>query len=330
MPPQRNSGWLSKLKKSDLYRGTQLGHAHTMIAILGAGAMGCLWAAHLARTHRVVFADARLNAPIERCFTFDACSESEEKPGATIRLQHLPPCELPRTPDLLMVCTKSYDALSALRTVLKESIHPRAILLFQNGLGSQQAILDTYPNQHVYAAVTTEGAYRRRDHIVHAGAGHTLIGAISEPAKQHPLPLLENLGAQALPLTYKADIWPRLWHKLVINCAINPFTALASCLNGHVPGQPLFQEWWPQLRDELHTLLDIAQCPLSRSQLKEMVFDVIEKTASNRSSMLQDVEAGRRTEIDDINGFAASLLAKNGKENTINQLLWERVRALGN
>src|SRR5690606_31811199 len=101
---------------------------------------------------------------------------------------------------------------------------------------------------------------------------------------------------------WESDILPVLWLKLAVNCAINPLSALHDCPNGEVPERAgaIFEP----LLAELHALLSSEGVSLSLAELRERILAVIRATASNSSSMRQDVLAGRRTEIDFILGHA--------------------------
>jgi 2-dehydropantoate 2-reductase len=93
-----------------------------------------------------------------------------------------------------------------------------------------------------------------------------------------------------------------LWLKLAVNCAINPLSALHDCPNGEVPERA--GAIFDPLLAELHALLSSEGVSLSLAELRERILAVIRATASNSSSMRQDVLAGRRTEIDFILGHA--------------------------
>ena len=68
--------------------------------------------------------------------------------------------------------------------------------------------------------------------------------------------------------------WSALWHKLAINCAINPFTAIADCQNGKVLNLDLFIQVWPDLREELVQMLKQAGYPMQKADLEHRVFSV--------------------------------------------------------
>lgn len=126
--------------------------------------------------------------------------------------------------------------------------------------------------------------------------------------------------------------------KLAINAAINPLTALFRVPNGELAREafrPLLNLLIEETSVVLRSLVDADGRPLLPSSdfateaLKATVMDVARRTASNRSSMLVDVEAGRPTEIDFISGHLVRLAASTGKAAPLNALLREKVATLG-
>ncbi len=297
-----------------------------MIAILGAGSMGCLWAAHLASL-APVFLSSRHTPEGKLTFNFTALSGEQQQHSFPL----LHPDLLDTKIATLLVCTKSHQSLGALASITPAISPETKIVLFQNGLGSQFEILDAFDEHTIFAAVTTEGVNRPRPHeVVHAGKGETHIGPLSSSAAAKLNGLDTELSSSGLTLKTHDEVWHMLWKKLAINCAINPFTALFDCPNGQVRQSHLFQSLWPELRSELSLLLNAAGHPVDAEALEQQIFAVMDNTANNISSMLQDIRQGKRSEIDDINGFAASFLAERNLPNRVNALLRERVHALGN
>jgi 2-dehydropantoate 2-reductase len=309
--------------------------------IMGAGAMGCLWAAHLqygTPSTTVTFIDSRPrnDQELTKELSFTVSSPF---------LPHIPDNEIlsfrlassvsDEPLHCLFVCTKSFDALKGLES-LKGSINTQTIIvLFQNGLGSQYGIVQAFPNNPIFAAVTTEGANKSSaKQIIHAGKGITRIGPLTSSAQDKSCyqDLLTHLQANkmrdTIEIQYEESIWQALWHKLIINCAINPYTALLNCPNGEVNSSQRFRSEWPELRKELAELLNKATHPLTEQEIETLVFDVMFKTRTNISSMLQDIRAGKQTEIADINGFAASFLSSHQSSNEINKKLEQDVLKL--
>jgi 2-dehydropantoate 2-reductase len=301
----------------------------TSLAIVGAGSIGRLWAAYLTSEEHVDFVTTRpLSAPQTLTYSLkQAFSPHAPQSQHQITLQAIETLE--QFPSHILLCTKSHSAANTALELYKHLPHRTPLFLFQNGLGSQHKILNALPETPLFAAVTTEGAnfHPPSSTLNHAGKGTTMFGPLNSAAQHHKdaikALLNTNLSAQ---LTNQ--IWPSLWHKLIINCAINPYTALADCKNGDAIKTPRFQQDWPNLRQELSSLSRLAEAPLSEQEVEAKVFAVATSTSENISSMLQDVRSAKPTEIDDINGFAFRYLAEHGKSYGVNKQLWEDVNAL--
>jgi len=231
---------------------------------------------------------------------------------------------------LLLVTTKAGDTLAALNDWLPRVPENTPVVLLQNGLGSQQAVAERWPGRPILAASTTEGANRPSpDVLVHAGVGDTWVGALTASAANHKAGVVQQLAASGLKVHAEANILQRLWQKLVVNAGINPFTALLDCPNGDILGSSLFQHNIDGLCAEMSLLL---QAEISESiapeVLREKIETVARSTASNTSSMRADVSAGRKTEIDFINGYLVQCGKCQGIATPVNQMLTERVQAL--
>jgi 2-dehydropantoate 2-reductase len=134
----------------------------------------------------------------------------------------------------------------------------------------------------------------------------------------------------------EGDIWTVLWMKLCVNCLINPIAAVEGVTNEHVPG--LLGEGEGSLRDRVvGELVEVGNADLikrgsdfrlERGEVVEGMMRVVENTMNNRNSMLQDVEKGRRTEIDTLNGW----VVRRGEEEGIacdgNRWLWEEIKRI--
>ncbi|MGP9833994.1 ketopantoate reductase family protein [Marinobacter sp. NSM] len=293
-----------------------------MIAILGAGSLGRLWAATLP-AGQVAFVPRPGQAPDPVYYRFQPIE------GESFRVT-IPWLQPSQSPELLLVTTKAGDTLEALKAALPSIPESTPIVLFQNGLGSQQQVAETWPQRPVLAASTTEGANRPEPALtVHAGRGATWVGALNPIG--HPLVdrVAQQLAESGLEVHPEWDILDRLWQKLVINAGINAFTAILDCPNGEILKQPFYQQWIDPLCEEISRLLGAAGQPKQAPEaLRDGVEAVARRTATNTSSMRADVLAGRPTEIDFINGYLARLGQQHGIATPVNQMLTERVQQL--
>ncbi len=195
--------------------------------ILGAGAIGSLWLAQLSRSDipcTLLVRPERL--PEGQHSQITELHITEE--GRTHRLvTSLESTSASSTITHLLVTTKAGDVLPALKA-LQQRLMPNTIfVLLQNGMGSQQQVVEHFPENPVYAGSTTDGAWRERAlHIHRAGRGETWLGALNVQAKaaRTPLPVIKGMNIQ-----FTDNILPRLQEKLAINSAINGLTALHNC-----------------------------------------------------------------------------------------------------
>lgn len=301
--------------------------AKPTIHILGAGALGSLWATKLSQDNNVVLLIKKTDDQ-PKFHRFDFIDDDKKKP---ITL----PCE-PSTPspsdtasiDILLVFTKSYDTLTAVKQLQSRITPSCRIILFQNGMGSQQEITQLLPHNAIFAASTTEGANRPDSKtVIYAGKGETWVGDISsQQSITETKAIVALLSSSTLSVAYSANIWETLWLKLAVNCAINPFTALLDCKNGELTDQSLFNTRITPLCHELSLAMQINHIDKTADELQSIIESVIKKTANNVSSMLQDVRAGKQTEIEYINGYIEMVAQSTGRKFPTNLNLLEEVR----
>ncbi|NND68455.1 MAG: 2-dehydropantoate 2-reductase, partial [Halioglobus sp.] len=183
-----------------------------------------------------------------------------------------------------------------------------------------------HPALDIYCGTTTEGAYRTGDlHIHHAGRGNTLIG---QQGRQEPPGWFSDYSHAIEPCIWEPDIDSALWHKLAVNCVINPLTAVHRCDNGALAEGEL-REQVEQLCAEVAQVSYAAGYTRTAQNILQDALNVIAATATNRSSMRQDVEAGRPTEIDFITGYLLQRAQEHGIAAPLNNALMHKVRGLG-
>ncbi|MGP4844232.1 ketopantoate reductase family protein [Marinobacter sp. 1Y8] len=297
------------------------------ILIIGAGAMGRLWAGYLSPAFRVIFG-RRLPGAAELSYQFSPINRSPtSRQGTTVNIPVAGDTHI--QPDLVLVTTKAPDALAAVKRFSPCIFDDTPVLLFQNGMGSQQAIAAAWPQMAVIAASTTEGAYLDNEgNVIHAGKGSTWLGGLTASGQAKVAITASLLALSGLNVQADSDIERRLWLKLAINAGINPFTAVLDCANGDIIGQPFFEERIAGVCSEISRLMALHDYPCTAEMLEDEVRAVAQRTAANSSSMRQDMKAGRSTEIDMMNGFIASESERQGLDAPVNRFLADTVKRL--
>lgn len=230
--------------------------------------------------------------------------------------------------DHLLLCTKAQDALEALDSVAHLLHGSTRVLLIQNGIKAQYAIAARYPTLALSCLSTNHGAYLRADYsVVHAGRGNSYLGSL-HPHADKPSQLLDSLPSTSMNIVWDADITGRLWTKFAVNCAINALTVIFDCRNGELLSLPEAAAQLRELCKEIENImLIITACPQPLALFK-MVKTVLEATACNYSSTLQDVHNGRPTEIAYFNGYLCELAQGAGLDCPVNDDVLRRFKAI--
>ena len=283
--------------------------------ILGAGAIGCLWAAYWRAENTPVVLIER-QASTHSTVALSVADTTNVYPVGTTTPELLLKNNTPIRQ--LFISTKAQHAEPALARLLPLISEDATILVVQNGLAVFN-LQQQLSKQRVFAGVTTDGAFRTAPlHVTHAGTGTTAIGALGKHATDS---LLTLLPAQGLAIQQCDDIEKRLWHKFAINCAINPLTVKYQCNNGQLLVLP-------EASTELHALCQEIQLITSHLKpadwFKTLAADaqaVLEVTSNNINSMLQDVRKSRETEIGQLNSLLSKIAKKHGIPCPINDAL---------
>nr|WP_213261940.1 2-dehydropantoate 2-reductase [uncultured Halomonas sp.] len=265
--------------------------------MLGPGAIGRLLAHSLAPFVEVAVIGRRV-LPARQVLT---------TPEGEVRAQHLTSltakqlvADAPKPPAFVHITTKAMAAEAALSSIASLLPPSTPLVLWQNGFYAQPRITKAWPGP-VLCATTTQGAYLTGDDgVVHAGRGPTFIGDLDN---QHP-GLAEFLAAllseAGFPATAVGDIRSRLWQKLAVNAVINPLVALHGVRNGELRGDAYSGRVVAVVKEVAAILAKEEVAPPNGGEgdavWLALVWQVVEYTANNKASMLQDVEARRLTE----------------------------------
>lgn len=280
------------------------------VAVLGAGSIGSIFTAYLAKAGMDVHVlarkqhrDAIKNSGLKLERIFDENS---------IHIDNISVINLFSTLnsfDLLLVTVKAFDVAKILDEISKSvSIDPekQVIGLVQNGLGVEKVIRNAYPKLPLLRITTTNGALLKEPGTVqHTGLGDTHVGYWDEIRNANTKLVLSEFEQafinSSLPVTVDENMVARVWKKLFINVAINAVGALFNVENGIIPKIKKMKEISDTLVDEALAVAAKGGF-LNEFDAHSAALKVMNATSANRNSMLQDLDKGRKTEIDFING----------------------------
>jgi 2-dehydropantoate 2-reductase len=201
----------------------------------------------------------------------------------------------------VLLTTKSYDTEYAAKEIAKR-FPDTPVISFQNGLNNIDVLSKYVDARKVYAGTTSHGVtLLGPGQIKHAGTGMTCVGAPDVESDPDVIEALADaLTAAGMKTDVSSNIVTDIWRKGVVNAGINPVTAIANVPNGQILTSPELKECAIALSTEAEQVA-VALGYNIEDGVEEML-KVANRTAHNRSSMLQDVERKKPTEIQAITG----------------------------
>ncbi len=297
------------------------------ICIVGCGAIGSLFAAHLARLNDVEVwcydvAKAHIDAINQHGLRLSGAEEFTSHPKASSN-----PAEIPRC-DYGIVATKSTHTRGAIAQAARIFDEKSAVCSVQNGVGNEEIIAEhvkyvirgtTFPAGHVIAP----------GHVGYDIVGDTWIGPF-EPAGT-PMQKIEELGAlitrSGMNTIAMKDARGAQWTKLVFNASTNPVGALTLLHHAAAAILPPTGELFDALIDEGAAVAKAMGIQLDGDP-KQMVRKAAHAPGKHKASMLQDVEARRQTEIDFMCGAIVRYGEQVGVPTPLNKAMWALIKGL--
>jgi 2-dehydropantoate 2-reductase len=290
------------------------------IAIVGPGAIGSLVAALLVRSgHALFLLDNRKERAATRAtrgldvhdgdstWHADVASSTHAVDGGVV--------------DLLFVCTKAFDTERALQDARPLLGLNTTVVSIQNGMENGNFIKTVSPN-HGLCASTAMGALLETPFSIRwTGHGETKLAALPGTSPQDADTVASILTAAGMTCHTAPDLQSALWEKLIINAAINPTTAIFGIRNGELPEHPEALALALAAALEARCVAEAMEIRLPSKDVATAINTVCRLTADNRSSMLCDIDAGRKTEIDEITGYIVRQAEALGIPTPVNERL---------
>jgi 2-dehydropantoate 2-reductase len=240
--------------------------------------------------------------------------------------------------DVLIVATKAYQVAAVLKRLMRNAgaaIAPKAVLLLQNGWGSADEARAAMPaDVPVFSSIMMIGIERRSPtHVnVNVQASPVRVGSLFGAAPRGMKDAVARGQAGFLPITYEDEIEPAILDKFLFNTCLNAIGAITRMTYGELLSNEHARHLITQVADETIRVV-LAERRLALASSGATYVDerltplVLPKAAAHRSSMLQDVEAGRRTEVDYLNGAVVRMGQAQGIATPANDAVASLVRA---
>lgn len=299
------------------------------IAVIGTGAMGCLFGGILSYNNDVTLIGRNADSVdmINRC----GIVITEKDESVNVCYPKAVVCCEDNTErfDIAIICVKSYDTLSALnsnRGIIKNCGY---ILTLQNGLGNDEVILEFADKSRILIGTTEHNcSVVNKNEVYHGGGGMTVIGGLTENSV-----ILEeisgNFSACGLDVSVSHDVLKNVWKKLMLNISVNAVTAVLKIPTGFISNSENVLNICRNLAAEAaETANSVYGMDFNVEEIMESVINLSVRQPHAHTSMYNDIKYGRLTEIDSINGAVVKIAERNGLSVPYNNMITEMIHTL--
>jgi 2-dehydropantoate 2-reductase len=304
------------------------------IAIVGAGAMGSIFGAALARgDHDVILVDVAeslVGTVNANGVTIVRGDERATTPVAATR----DPASF-GVADLVVFFVKCYHTAAAAENA-RPLVGPDTVVAsLQNGWGNGDVLAAAYGPEQVVVGVTyNSGLVLEPGVVMHPADQPTFVGTFVDGDGTRAEQLATALETGGLAATVVSPVRPEIWKKLILNAATLPTSALTGMNAGALGAHEHMRELVSETAREATTVAQALGYPIDADERVDTILALLERAGPTKGSMLQDFEAGRRTEIDVINGAVVKAADEHGVEVPLNSSFvalvkgWESMRGL--
>ncbi|MGA1874233.1 MAG: ketopantoate reductase family protein [bacterium] len=234
--------------------------------------------------------------------------------------------------EIVLMCVKSFDTEQAIKDVAPFMAQDGLVVSLQNGLGNLEKIAEQVGSERTIGGRVIFGVEipRPGEARVTVYADKVLLGFMEgagEPdeARTRIRAMADEFNQALIPTRAVEAITPFIWAKVLYNCALNPLAALLQVTYGELGSNQETRAVMREIVEETYQVAERLGIPLPQRTAQEyfnyLMNQLIPATASHHASMLQDLQQGRRTEIDALNGAVGRLAENLGLSVPANRLI---------
>jgi len=238
--------------------------------------------------------------------------------------------------DIILLCAKSYDTEAAIPIIEQVLGDKGVVVSMQNGYGNIELLTKSFPSERVLYARVITGFVIPEPGYVHitVHADDICIGSFVVPRHLKAQALARALNESGMPARAVDDVEAVLWGKILYNCALNPLGAVLGVHYGALGDSSVTRAAMNTIIDEVFAVIKSNKFPClwrtAKHFREEFYGKQLPATYAHRPSMLQDLTAGKKTEIDALNGAIVHLAAAKGLVAPANEMIVRMVSFLEN
>lgn len=239
--------------------------------------------------------------------------------------------------DLIIVSVKSYDTENVIKQIKQLLNEKTLVLLAQNGYGNYELASYILGKERVILSRVIFGAK-----IIETGSAEVTVFAddivIGQPERAIPMEKLEDIAKlfnkAGIPTKVSENVYAILWDKIIYNCALNPLGAILKCTYGDLAAYKESREVMNKIIGEIFIVTKTNGIKLNwqfaEDYLKFFYEKLVPPTAKHFPSMYYDIQKGKKTEIESLNGAIVNLGKKLGISVPVNETITNIIKTLEN
>ncbi len=231
--------------------------------------------------------------------------------------------------DLILFCVKSYDTESAARQCLPIVQESTAILCLQNGVDNEEKIAMVAGGEKVLGGVAYIGAgVSEPGVVVHTAEGRIVFGEMRGGVSERVRRLEQIFRDAGFPVEVSSNIKAILWGKLCWNAAFNALNTLVGGDVRVLVERPETRTLARQVMEEVRAVANANNVPLSADLAERLLTWTDTAAGSMKTSTRQDLEAGKRLEVEALNGAVVRKGEAAGVPTPFNFALYALLKAI--
>jgi 2-dehydropantoate 2-reductase len=279
-----------------------MGEEQKLTLVVGAGAIGRMLASVLGESQRVVLID--VDESLVKALTTDGVVVERENERRVSQLEVVSSIEGLPMAAMVFFCVKSYATEAAAKMISPVVDFDSTICSLQNGWGNGDVLASVFDPSHVVVGVTYNSATVRDGVVHHTGSGTTLVGPY-EGSVERAEAVADALRHAGLEANSLEAVRPEIWKKLILNAATLPTAALSGLTTGGLGAFAPMLDLVDDLTREAVMVAVALGYEIDVDERIALIHQILERGGAGKASMLQDLEASRRTEVDVVCGAVA-------------------------
>jgi len=294
------------------------------VLICGVGAVGSIYADKIQNfdsdSLRVLVDEQRLKRYLDNPIVFN---------GKELNFNYVLPDENNYKADLIIIATKFYGLEDAINNIKNFITDDTVILSLLNGVTSEEIIAKAYGRDKLlYSYFIGHSAIRTGNSVVHDDVNTIVYGSENEADNENVLRVKKYFDKAGINYKIPEDIKHSLWLKFMLNVCANQPTAILRMTFGEMLENSCFMDFAIKVMKEVQAIAKAEGVKNSEAMIDETVAHLHTMIPEGKTSMLQDVEAGRKTEVDMFAGTVIQLGIKHNIPTPYNKVLKEMVEII--